>query len=231
MPRALAIETSGQIGSIALCADGKAICEEQFPHGLAHAAQIVCIIDRLCRDTNRQPRDIDQIYVSTGPGSFTGLRIGVTVAKTLAFAHGAKLVGVPTVAVLVENAPPDARNVIVVLDAKRGQTFTARFVLAEKRWSQVEPAHLDDLASMLARSPRPVWLIGEGIDHHRNVIPPDDPGIVISPPESWRATAANVGRIGFAMALRGEFTEPDRLTPLYIRLPEAEEKLRGQSGQ
>ena len=100
MPRVLAIETSGRIGSVAL-ADGTSILlEEQFPHGLKHAAEIVPMIDRLCRAQGWAPHDLEQLYVSAGPGSFTGLRIGITLAKTMALATGVKVVAVPSVRVL-----------------------------------------------------------------------------------------------------------------------------------
>src|SRR4051794_28046931 len=127
MPRALAIETSGRIGSIALAEDSSILAEEQFAHGLKHAAEILPMIDRLCRAQGWRPRDLDHLYVSAGPGSFTGLRIGITLAKTLALATGVKLVAVPSVRVLAENAPAQASHLILVLDAKREQIFTARF--------------------------------------------------------------------------------------------------------
>src|SRR5436190_10032393 len=127
MPRALAVETSGRIGSIALIDGDSILAEEQFAHGLANAAQILPIIDRLCRSRDWKPFDLRELYVSVGPGSFTGLRIGVTLCKTIAFATGAKIVAVPTARVLAENAPPEAQNLIIVLDAKREQIFTARF--------------------------------------------------------------------------------------------------------
>src|SRR2546423_9728863 len=127
MPRAVALETSGRTGSVALAADGAILCEEQFAHGLRHAAGIVPIIDRLCRGQGWSPREVEEIYVSSGPGSFTGLRIGITVARTLAFATGARTVAVPTAEVLARNAPPGSQNVVIVLDAKREQIFTATF--------------------------------------------------------------------------------------------------------
>src|SRR5688500_13969911 len=175
MARALAIETSGRVGSVALAEDGVVLAEDPFPHGLQHAAQIVLRIDALCRGRGWTPRDVEELYISAGPGSFTGLRIGVTLAKTLAFATGTKLVAVPTVEVLVRNAPAEARNAVVVLDAKRDQIFTARFSRgAAGEWAIEEPAHLDSLAAMLARSPRPVHLVGEGTPYHRKFIPPYD---------------------------------------------------------
>jgi tRNA threonylcarbamoyladenosine biosynthesis protein TsaB len=152
------------------------------------------------------------------------LRIGVTLAKTLALATGVKLVAVPTVRVLVENAPDDANHVIIVLDAKREQIFTARFGRDDAAWIEREPAHLGSLTDMLARSPRPVHLLGEGIPYHEKFIPKDDASVIVTAPKMWRPRASVVARLGAAMARAGEFMDPDRFTPIYIRRPEAEEK-------
>src|SRR3954453_3601300 len=133
MPRGLAIETSGRLGSLAVVDGGRGVAEDTFPHGLKHAAEIVVRIDQLCRGQGWGPADLREVYVSTGPGSFTGLRFGITLAKTLAFATGAALVAVPTVRVLAANAPPDARHLVLVLDAKRDQVYTARFAREAER--------------------------------------------------------------------------------------------------
>lgn len=225
MTRALAIETSGRTGSIATVIDGQIAREETFTHGLQNAAKILPIIDQLCRGQNWSPRDIEEIYVSVGPGSFTGLRIGVTIAKTIVLTCGSRIVAVSTVEVLARNAPPDARNVVIVLDAKRDQIFTARFSrTADDGWTMDEPAHLDSLTRMLDRAPRPVHLIGEGIPFHEKFLVPADQGVIVTPSELWQARAQHVAEIGWRMARANQFTDPDRLTPVYIRLPEAEEK-------
>jgi tRNA threonylcarbamoyladenosine biosynthesis protein TsaB len=219
---ALALETSGRIGSVALVEDGRVLAEEQFPHGLQHAARIVTAIDSLCASHGRKPNDLGEVYLSIGPGSFTGLRIGVTVAKTLALAVGAKIVAVPTVAVLAENAPAEARHLIIVLDAKRGQVFTARFERTEAGWSEREPAHLDTLAAMLGRAPRPVHLLGEGLAYHHDG--DNLERVMVTPAESWRGRAGAVAKLGWGMARRGEVADSLRVLPLYVRVPEAEEK-------
>src|SRR5439155_18132111 len=171
MPKALAIETSSRVGSIALMQDDRLLAEEQFEHGLQHAAQIIPIIDRLCRAQGWSPRDVEHLYVSAGPGSFTGLRIGITLAKTMALASGVKVVAVPTLRVLVENAPAEAKHVILVLDAKREQIFTGSFQRVGDRWVEREPPQLASLPEMLKKSPRPVHLLGEGIPYHEKFIP------------------------------------------------------------
>ncbi len=229
MVRALAIETSGRVGSVAIVLDGKVLREEQFSHGLKHAAGILPLIDRLCGELAWKPGNLDHLYISAGPGSFTGLRIGITLAKTLAFATGVKIVAVPTTRVLAENAPAEAAHVIVVLDAKRDQIFTARFERVDGVWAEREAARLDSLAAMLARAPRPVHLIGEGIPFHRQFIPANDSVIVTDEP-LWRAQAWTVAAIGSAMADKQLFADPLQLTPIYIRLAEAEEKWQATHG-
>jgi len=219
--RSLALETSGRTGSAALAIDGRVLREASFAHGLRHAAHLLPLIDEMCRAEGWRPADISRIDVSIGPGSFTGLRIGVTLAKTLAFATGAKLTAVPSLRVLAENAPTEANNVLIVLDAKRGQIFTARFEQQEKEWIEAEPPHLDRLADAVVRSPKPLWLLGEGLPYHP--LPPMD-HVFITAETTWTARAAAVTKIGKQLASHGEFTEPDALLPLYIRLPEAEEK-------
>jgi tRNA threonylcarbamoyladenosine biosynthesis protein TsaB len=225
--RALAIETSGRIGSVALVEEGRTLVEETFPHGLQHAARIIPAIDGLCKQLNWSSADLNEIYVSAGPGSFTGLRIGITLAKTLSLATGAKLVAVPSVRVLAENAPADAKNILIVLDAKRDQIFTAVFSRANDDWTEVHAARLCSLTEILAKSPRPVYLLGEGILYHRKFIPETNEDIHLADESLWRPRADVVGRLGWKMARRGEFTDAMALRPIYIRKPEAEEKLDG----
>jgi tRNA threonylcarbamoyladenosine biosynthesis protein TsaB len=226
MIRGLAIETSGRTGAVALAEDGRVIAADAFPHGLKHAAELVPMTDRLCRARGWSPRDVEEIYVSVGPGSFTGLRVGITVAKALAFATGAKVVAVPTIDVLARNAPAGARHVVIVLDAKRGQTFTARLARtgSTDQWTSEEPAHLDTLTATLVRVPRPVYLIGEGIPYHQKFLPTDDPSVIVTPPDLWRPRAEVVAQVGYALARAGRFVDAQLLVPVYVRKPEAEEK-------
>jgi hypothetical protein len=87
----------------------------------------------------------------------------------------------------------------------------------------VEEAHLDTLVAMLARSPRPVWLLGEGIDYHRPEIPVTG-DVIVTDQSLWRARAAAVGELGTQLAAAGQWADAMTLSPLYIRPPEAEEK-------
>jgi tRNA threonylcarbamoyladenosine biosynthesis protein TsaB len=229
--RALAIETSGRIGSVALAEDGRTLLEDTFPHGLQHAARIVPALDQLCRQLNWTSRDIREIYVSAGPGSFTGLRIGITLAKTLAMVSGASVVAVPSLRALAENAPAEAKNVVLVLDAKRDQIFSACFSRSGEDWTTLHDAQLCTLVEMLAKSPRPAHLIGEGIENHRQFISASDGEIYVTDPTLWRSRASAVATLGWRMARRSQFTNFMSLTPIYIRRPEAEEKWEGKKSE
>jgi len=134
------------------------------------------------------------------------------------------VVPVQTVDVLAQNAPPDARELIIVLDAKRGQIFTSRLVREAAGWSQVESPHLDRLGDMLARAGRPVHLLGEGIPYHRDSFI-ESPEVIATGPDIWNGRAEVVATLGYQLALRGNAVNPASLIPLYIRRPEAEEKM------
>jgi tRNA threonylcarbamoyladenosine biosynthesis protein TsaB len=224
MPLALAIETSGRVGSLALIEDRQIIGEDSFPHGLRHAADMIPRIDSLLRQRKFQPRQIETLFVSVGPGSFTGLRIGITLAKTFALATGAKLVAVPSLAVLAENAPAEARHLLVVLDARRGKIFSARFEKVQNLWIERDPGDLGEIGEALRRAPRPLFLLGDGISFHRAAIPPTEPDLFITPESLWTPHVAAVAQIGLKLADAGRFTPPDQLLPIYMRPPEAAEK-------
>jgi tRNA threonylcarbamoyladenosine biosynthesis protein TsaB len=123
----LAIETSSRVGSLALYADDRLIAAQQFEHGLQNAARMLPLLDAMLREQHLRPPDIHAVCVSQGPGSFTGLRVGITLAKTLCFATGAKLVAVPSLEVIAHNAPAPALRIMPVLDARRGQVFAALY--------------------------------------------------------------------------------------------------------
>lgn len=225
--RTIAIETSGRIGSVALVESGGLLHERTFPTGLRHAAELIPLVDALMREHGWTARGLAGLYISIGPGSFTGLRIGVTFAKTLALATGAWIVAVPTARVLVENAPPGAHHAAVILDARRGQVFAARYERAGTGWMEHEPAHLEPIGPFLERAPRPLHLLGEGVEAHRDLLPRDS-RVVITSPSLWQPRASVVATVGRPLAARGEFADPDQLAPLYLRQPEAQEKYEAQ---
>lgn len=223
----LAIETSSRVSSIALLQGDSLLGQRTFSHGLQNAARVLPLIDELISEAGAKPRSISQIAVSIGPGSFTGLRIGVTLAKTLAFATSARLLAVPTLPVIAANAPDSSIYVMPILDAKRDQAFTALYHRQQNRLIEVQPPQLVHLPDLLPRLPRPILALGEGIPHHRHHL--TSPDITLAPEDLWHPTALTVAQHARQLASADQFSDPFTLAPLYIRKPEAQERM--ESGQ
>lgn len=237
----LAIETSSRVGSLALCNGTSILAERTFSHGLQNAAKVLPLIDELCRERGVTARGIQEIAVSIGPGSFTGLRIGVTLAKTLAFATGARLFAVPTLPAIASNAPGDAAHVLPILDAKRDQVFAAIYRRTGHALDEIEPPQLIHLPDLLSRAPRPLYVLGEGVPHHRqhllnrqsSISDPQSesqisdlrPGITLAPEDLWYPKAATIAHLAAHLREQEAYADPFKLTPLYIRKPEAQERM------
>ncbi len=223
--RALALETTSRRGEVALVQGGRIVAVDAFEAGLKHTAHLLPLIDRLCRSLDWSAASIGEIYVSVGPGGFTGTRIGVTFAKAIAFAGGLRVVAVPTPRVIVENAPAEAVDALVVVDARRGKVWVETFARVDAAWQATAPGRLTTLPEAICGSPRPIWLMGEGVAYHTAEMASDDAGILISSATQPRAEV--VARLGWDMARRGKFTDSFALAPAYVRRPEAEEKRLG----
>ena len=222
----LAIETSSRCGSVALGRGDELLACEELGRG-RHAVELMPAIDAMCREHDIGPREIGEVYLSIGPGSFTGLRIAVTTGKMLARSVGAKLVAVPTLDVVVENAPADAtEHVAVMLNAKRGQCFTGLYERRDDRWAALGEAALMTPPEVCERIARPAAIVGDHLPEH------DWPADVTVFDEALATPRAEVvWRIGRAMAKGGRFVDPLALAPLYVRLPEAEEVWRQAEGK
>ena len=209
--KAIAVETTTRLGQAALVEGGEVVAVAEFPAGLRHAASLVAEVNRLLKDAGWPPGEVEAVYISAGPGSFTGTRIGVTFAKAFAFAAGAKVVAVPTAAVIAANVGGEAT---VVLDARRGSVWWA----ADRgRAAGV----VSTPAELLERLPRPAVLVGEGVAHHREALVAE--GVTLADEAVAVPRVATVARLGATM---GE-ADARALVPIYVRRPEAEEKRLG----
>jgi tRNA threonylcarbamoyladenosine biosynthesis protein TsaB len=129
--RILAIETTAFTGSLALAEDGQLVAQSRLPAELRSAQSLAPAIESLLAEQSWPVKSLQLIAVVQGPGSFTGLRVGVTTAKTLAYAIGAEVLGLDTLDVLASQASSTAGCIHPVVDAQRSQLFTARFAWPE----------------------------------------------------------------------------------------------------
>jgi tRNA threonylcarbamoyladenosine biosynthesis protein TsaB len=227
MDRVLAIETSGREGSVALGLRRETVATASFRSDRGHGAELVPTIAALFESAGWPAVSLDACFVSVGPGSFTGLRIGITLARTLAWSVGVRLVSVPTMEVIASNALEllDApEHIAVVLDAKRGNVYGGLLRRVDGAYACIESPHETDVASWLRDAPRPLAAAGDGVTVHRQTL--ERVGATILPVALWTPRADAVLRLGWRLADAGRFVEATTLVPVYIRLPSAVEKLQ-----
>ncbi|MEL7238835.1 MAG: tRNA (adenosine(37)-N6)-threonylcarbamoyltransferase complex dimerization subunit type 1 TsaB [Planctomycetota bacterium] len=228
---ALAVETTSRFGQVALFNGEQVIGRANFPQGPGQSQRLLPTVADLMRTHALKPADLQRLDVSVGPGSFTGTRVGVTFAKTLALATGLRVVAVPTAHVVAMNAfegvsgdaAPKA-DVLVVFDARRGKIWCALY----EADAGVLGCRLKDAIGLatpeeaLARCDRPVRILGEGAAYHAEKLTGD--GVIrLGEDRCWPKVDC-VARIGRFRSDNGDFADPAALVPTYVRRPEAEEK-------
>ena len=218
-PISIAIETSSQRGGVALGAGDGLVEPVTFRADRRHAVQVVARLEELLRRHGLRAADLAEVYVSIGPGSFTGLRVGITVARVLAqFVPALRCVAVPTAQAVAENAAGlDFENLGVVMDAGEGQVYVVLFRPTADGLAPVGPGRVIRPQRFVEQVPRPVVLIGEGLGYHRI----EGGGILVGEESLWLPRAEGLWRVGRRMAAEGQFVPLAELRPLYLRSPEA----------
>ncbi len=227
-PYNLAIETSGRSGSVTLGRADEMIDTAGLAHKRRHNVELLPTIDVLCKTHGVTPGQIGQVYVSLGPGSFTGLRVGITTAKMLALAGGVEVFGIPTLDVLAQNAPADAAHVAVCLNLKHDTVHCAAYQREGGAWSALIEPKLRTMAELLGESPKPLCVIGDPLP----TIPDElaDAVTVLDPARAVGRSPA-VWRLGRSAAKTRPADDPMTLAPLYIREPEAVELWNRRHGE
>lgn len=189
-----------------------------FEASARHAVQLVPRIADLLDQASLLPADIDELYVSAGPGSFTGVRVGLTVARTMGqMISSLRCVSVATpvaVALQAEDLPWD--RLAVVLDAREACLHISEFVRTDGRIVPRGPSRLIGLEEFLADVERPITLTGEGLSYYDCAAA----DISIAPPKLYFPTPRSIWRVGRQMAGQGQFTQYNKLTPIYAREPQ-----------
>jgi len=226
MTRILAVETSGRCGSVALlesCRDRLQTAGQLMLPPTQRTARALAPSSRhLLDEVDWSPQSIDLVAVAAGPGSFTGLRIGMTMAKTWAYAVGAKILGINTLEVLASQIPQTAGPLHTVLDAQREELFAARFLPAVSGgWDMVEPTRIIAIPAWLADLSPGDTVTGPGLPHLADALPK---GVEITDQHAWQPVAKNVGNVAWKRFRQGEEDDLWQLVPDYYRLSAAEER-------
>ena len=222
----LLIETSGRAGKVGLARGGSVARAADLDATRRHARDLTPALDGLLRAEGLGPRDLTGVMVSVGPGSYTGLRVGVMAAKALAYATGCRLVPVGTFAAIAEQAPAEAGVLWVIADALREQVYTQRFE-RNPETGRLVPSHggvqIEWVNESLHWLPAGVWVSGPGVTVYADRSIPQSCLLV---PEADREPSV----IGLFAAAEGvspvSREELFALEPLYLRGSSAEEKAK-----
>ncbi len=223
---ALAFDTSGPVGSVAVLrtADGDGgapatlLSSEVVSDGMRHGVDLFPAMERVLRRASVAPCDVGLVAVGTGPGSYTGLRVGVTAARAFAYACGARLLGVPSCDAWAHAAAAGAAPIAVVLDAKVRAVYIAMYrrdtatgALVRTFGPELLPP--EEAAALV---PADAHIVGDGVEPYaaafggRTATAPSDG-------TTARADAVLVGRLAVARARRGERDAIEDVVPLYLR--------------
>lgn len=228
----LSVDTSGRRGSAAIGRGQRIIAEINFSGVMRHSAELFTSIQALLRQSDRKPEDIKQLYITVGPGSFAGLRIGVTMAKMMRFTNDIDIVAVSTMDVIASNASKyiadtnrQIKRIGTILDAKRKQFYVAVFDRIADGWKKVVPECLmtaTDFVERFGGSDEPIWLLGEGLLYYAEQFRTE--GTNVMEEDYWYPNACSLYFIGRKLAQAGNFVDAAALKPFYLREPDAVEK-------
>jgi tRNA threonylcarbamoyladenosine biosynthesis protein TsaB len=225
--RLLAIETSTLTGAVALLEGDTVVAESRVNIAVTHGERLMAAIDGVLRAARWQLADVAAFAVALGPGSFTGLRIGLSTVKGLALATGKPVVGVPTLDALAWTLPFCAYPVCPILDARKDEVYTALYRTLDGRLEVIAPARAVPPAT-LAEDLRlgtegPLVIVGDGVAPFAGVFTGVlGPRARLAPAGFRLPSAVTVGELGQWALARGETSDPAGLVPLYLRPSEAE---------
>lgn len=222
----LAIDTSTLTSSVALLKDNTLAAELTIQTKKTHSEMLMPNIEQIIALAGADKQDLSAIAVSIGPGSFTGLRIGLATAKALAYALNIPIVGVPTLPALAYNCPVPGALLSPMLDAQKGNVYQALFQYKNGRMHEVVPARVIsfDLAlSELNSQELPAILLGEVAAANRDKIYLSAPKLAPAEEHVIMPRAGSVAILGKKMLITGTSHDVMALEPLYIRRSEAEE--------
>lgn len=223
----LAIDASGLSGSVAYISDYKLVGEYYICHKLTHSQTVMPMLEHLKNMIGLELDKIDAIAVTSGPGSFTGIRIGVATAKAMALAIGVPIIGIPTLDVMANNITFADKLICPIMDARRNQVYTSLYKWEESTLQRVEEylaVPIDELLEKIAD--QEVIFLGDGVDVLRSQIV-DKMGdkAHFAPSFLHMQRASVLAHLACEAYERGETEDADEFVPMYLRKSQAEREL------
>ena len=220
----LAIDSSSCAASCALMQNGRLMAASLLDVGLTHSQTLLPMIDAMLKGATLSMEEIDVLAVAVGPGSFTGVRIGVATAKGLAFPHETRCMPVSTLLALAHSVEiPAEATICASLDARRGQVYAAIFHVKDgcvRRLTEDIAASAEELVSRLNDCDTPVLLVGDGTPLLQTLLPNQCATL------NMVNNAVGIARVAHALEMPS--IHPDALQPIYLRLPQAERERLGR---
>ena len=221
----LAFETTAKAGSVALLRDGVLLAESYQNTGMTHSQTLLSMAEDMLKNSGLTPQDVEAVAVAEGPGSFTGVRIGVAAAKGFAWGLEIPCYGVSTLESMALNLGIWEGLVVCAMDARRYQVYNAVFEAKEGTLTQISPDRaiaLTDLGEELKNYQGPIFMVGDGSVLCYNTLSEQIPHGILVPEHKRHQRAAGVALAAMAKINRGEPGDGAALTPNYLRLSQAE---------
>ena len=221
----LAFETSAKAASVALLEDGKLLGESYQNTGLTHSQTLMVMAEQLLSQCGKTVADVTAAAVAAGPGSFTGVRIGVAAAKGFAWGREIPCYGVSTLEAMALSLGAYQGYVCPCMDARRSQVYNALFYVNHgmlERVSEDRAISLAELGEELKNFKEPIFLVGDGSNLCYNTLLESVPGLVLPPEHRMHQRACGVALAAHRRAEAGEPGDAGALTPNYLRLSQAE---------
>lgn len=223
--RILALETSAVTASVAVTEDETLLAQSFQKSGLTHSATLMPMVAALLENTGLRLEEMDVIAAAVGPGSFTGVRIGVAAAKGLAWPGDKPCAACSTLESMAWQCAHLGGEICPVMDARRSQVYNARFLAEGDGLARLTPDRaisLDDLVAEALVSGRPQVLVGDGAQLCRRAFEEAGVPFRVMPAHLCDQTAWGVARTALRLAREGALVPPGQLTPQYHRLSQAE---------
>jgi len=226
LPLILSIETAAGCGSVALTRggvqNGRLIAEAAVHAETGHSRRLLSSVDWVMQAAGVGWSDLDAVAVSIGPGSFTGLRIGLAAAKGIVFAAGKPLIAVPTLDAVVLSCPLIDCPLWCVMDARKQEVYAACYGADRQQSSLAEAIRPELLAAKITQ---PAVVAGPGLAAYHQLFAHLE-GVRLIPPALSSPSAAKIGLLAAERLARGEISDPASAVPLYVRPSEAEVNLK-----